>query len=91
MSIPVHPLLRMHVPRKKRLYLCCERQPLADAWAHIHGLSAEDWHWISIVDLRKVKLRKGTFVVMIGDINNRLVSDIKAAGCKPITGEGFLY
>lgn len=91
MSVPVHPLLRMYVPRSRKLYLCCERWQLADAWAHIHGLSKEDWEWIGLVDLKKIKLRKGTYIVMIGDISRKLVSDIKDRGCKPITGEGFCY
>lgn len=89
--IPVHPVLRMFVPRGRRFYLCCERQGLAKAWATIHGIEPADWRWLSPSKVGHVRKGHAEYAVMIGDTPKALLDAVRAVGLKPISGEGFRY
>lgn len=90
-TLPVHPLLRQHVPADKVLYLCCEREGLARAWAMVHGVDSNGYRWLNPLGLSRFPKNKAKYVVVIGDFRKTLLDAIRAAGMKPISGEGFLY
>lgn len=91
MSWPVHPLLRMAIPEGKHMWVYANKQLTATGWAQNCGVELEMMTWVGPADLRRIRMKKKTPIVVLYDYTPALLAQLRSCGFRTFTPEGFEY